>query len=167
MHRTPCCSDSSFHHSLSKKNPTHLTHLHPLPPFYISHTSFTMAWGWQESEEAHRRMQEPEKHEGHLSHELIAGAASFAGMKAWEDHQRKEGKPVSHAFAKEALAGFVGSQVDRLIETKGRDKFDEIKAKKHAKENAERMYDEHYVQGQNAPEYNPNEHRRHEAFDRW
>ena len=37
-------------------------------------------------------MQEPEKHEGHLSHELIAGAASFAGMKAWEDHQRKEGR---------------------------------------------------------------------------
>jgi hypothetical protein len=32
-----------------------------------------------------------QKHESHLSHELIAGAASFAGMKAWEDHQRKEG----------------------------------------------------------------------------
>ncbi|KAE8371986.1 hypothetical protein BDV26DRAFT_275034 [Aspergillus bertholletiae] len=125
-----------------------------------------MAWGWQESEEAHRQVQ-GEKHEGHLSHELIAGAASFAGMKAWEDHQRKEGKTVNHAFAKEALAAVVGSQVDRLIETKGLDQIDKMKAKKHAKENAEKMYDEHYIDRHNAPHYNPQEHARHEAFDRW
>jgi hypothetical protein len=28
-----------------------------------------------------------------FSHELIAGAASFEGMKLFEDHQRKEGVP--------------------------------------------------------------------------
>lgn len=44
-----------------------------------------------ESENAHREVYGQEKHESHLSHELIAGAASFAGMKSWEDHQRKEG----------------------------------------------------------------------------
>lgn len=44
-----------------------------------------------ESEEAHREVYGQEKHESKLSHELVAGAASFAGMKAWEDHQRKEG----------------------------------------------------------------------------
>jgi len=32
------------------------------------------------------------KHESHFSHELVAGAASFEGMKLFEDHQRKEGK---------------------------------------------------------------------------
>ena len=58
-------------------------------------------------------------------------------MKLFEDHQRKEGetailssmnwlltiitgKPVSHAFAKELLAGFAGGEVDKLAETKGR-----------------------------------------------
>lgn len=35
------------------------------------------------------------KHEGKLSHELIAGAASFEAMKAWENHQRKEGMFIS------------------------------------------------------------------------
>ena len=45
-----------------------------------------------ESDDAHRKVYGGEKHEGKFSHELLAGAASFAGMKAFEDHQRKEGK---------------------------------------------------------------------------
>lgn len=45
----------------------------------------------EQSDEAHRQVYGEQHHESHLSHELIAGAASFAGMKAWEDHQRKEG----------------------------------------------------------------------------
>ena len=67
-----------------------------------------------------------------FSHELIAGGAAFEGMKLFEDHQRKEGKKylytncfactdqapagktVSHQFAKELLAGFVGGEVDKL-----------------------------------------------------
>lgn len=57
---------------------------------------------------------------GKLSHELIAGAASFEGMKLFEDHQRKEGQPVSHQFAKELLAGFAGGEVDKLAETHGK-----------------------------------------------
>ncbi|KAE8151107.1 hypothetical protein BDV25DRAFT_153204 [Aspergillus avenaceus] len=125
-----------------------------------------MAWGWHESEDAHRKVNEG-KHEGHLSHELIAGAASFAGMKAWEDHQRKEGKTVNHAFAKEALAAIVGSQVDRLAETKGMDQIDKMRAHEHAKKNAHHMYEEHYERGHSAPEYDPSRYGRHEAFDRW
>jgi hypothetical protein len=63
-----------------------------------------------------------------FGHEMIAGGAAFAGFKAFEDHQRKEGssspltdiaslltfhtgKPVSHQFAKELLAGFAGAEV--------------------------------------------------------
>src|SRR4051812_30611265 len=56
-----------------------------------------------------------------LSHELIAGAGAFAAFKAFEDKQRGEGKPVSHQFAKEVLAGLAGAEVDRLAETKGMD----------------------------------------------
>lgn len=65
-------------------------------------------------------------------------------FKAFEDHQRKEGKQVSHAFAKELLAGFVGGEVDKLIETKGADFVDREEAKRHAQRNVEEMYDQHY-----------------------
>lgn len=111
-----------------------------------------------------------------LGHEVIAGGAAFAGFKAFEDHQRKEGKlsgspqphdplliirsgkPISHAFAKELLAGFAGAEVDKLAETKGEDFFDRERAKHDAQKNAERMYDEHYIENQGADQYDPNQY---------
>ncbi|KAK4991273.1 hypothetical protein LTR66_006586 [Elasticomyces elasticus] len=117
------------------------------------------------------------RNEGSLGHEVIAGGASFAAMKIFEDRQRKEGtlashsatfslfmsqatdevtpgKPVSHAFAKELLAGIAGAEVDKLAETKGMDEYEKHQAKEHAKRSAENMYDQHYGQ---YDEYNPNE----------
>ena len=116
-----------------------------------------------------------EENKSSLGHEVIAGGAAFAGFKAFEDHQRSEGtfpdsdhhgsllidtigKPVSHAFAKELLAGFAGAEVDKLAETKGEDFFDKEKAKHEAKKRAENMYDEHYVDDQNADQYDPNQY---------
>lgn len=54
------------------------------------------------------------------------------------------GKPVSHAFAKELLAGFAGAEVDKLAETKGEDFFDRERAKHEARKRAENLYDQHY-----------------------
>lgn len=65
------------------------------------------------------------------------------------------GKPVSHAFAKELLAGIAGAEIDKLAETKGMDFVDREKAKHHAREQTENMYDEHYVQNQGADQYDP------------
>jgi len=72
-----------------------------------------------------------EENKSSLGHEMIAGGAAFAGFKAFEDHQRKEGmcstcsifpqtdvvlgKPVSHQFAKELLAGFAGAEVSITV----------------------------------------------------
>lgn len=89
-----------------------------------------------------------------FSHEVIAGGAAFEGMKLFEDHQRKEGKPVSHQFAKELLAGFVGGEVDKLAETKGMNEYDAYEAKKKARNHAENMYDQHY---QGMDQYDPNQ----------
>jgi hypothetical protein len=36
-----------------------------------------------------------------LSHEVISGAAAFEAMKAYENHCAQNGKPTSHAQAKE------------------------------------------------------------------
>jgi len=66
---------------------------------------------------------------------------------------RGTGKPVSHAFAKELVAGFAAAEVDKLAETKGEDWFDKEKAKRQAKEHAESMYDEQYVEGHGAEQY--------------
>lgn len=74
------------------------------------------------------------------------------------------GKPVSHAFAKELLAGFVGGEVDKLAETKGKDAWDRHEAHKHAKQSAEQMYNEHYIDDQGANQYNPNEYERPPRF---
>jgi hypothetical protein len=38
-----------------------------------------------------------------LSHELIAGAASYEAMKAYENHCNENGQPGSHEKAKEIL----------------------------------------------------------------
>jgi hypothetical protein len=70
------------------------------------------------------------------------------------------GKAVSHAFAKELLAGFVGGELDKLAETKGRDAFDHAQASRHAKESAEQMYDQHYIDNHGASQYDPNQYGR-------
>ncbi|KAF9515223.1 hypothetical protein BS47DRAFT_1342126 [Hydnum rufescens UP504] len=87
-------------------------------------------------------------HKAALSHELIAGAASYEAAKAYEDYQRRHGKVVNHAQAKELLAGFIGAFVDREIETKGLDYIDSHRAKKEARANAERALERHEFSGE-------------------
>ncbi|KEF54619.1 uncharacterized protein A1O9_09061 [Exophiala aquamarina CBS 119918] len=111
--------------------------------------------GWfDDNRDAHQQVYGDERHEGKFSHELIGGAAAFEGMKLFEDRQRREGKVVSHSFAKELLAGFAGAEVDKLVETKGMDEYDAVRAKRHARDAAENMYDQHYGQDD---QYNPDQ----------
>ena len=65
-------------------------------------------------------------------------------MKVFEDRQRNEGKPVSHKFAKEMLAGIAGGEVDKLFETKGLDFLDRETAKRQAVDRVQNSYDQHY-----------------------
>ncbi|KAL6722348.1 hypothetical protein ACLMJK_001455 [Lecanora helva] len=122
-------------------------------------------FGWDDAQNDHQRVydndggyNQPEQHEGKWSHELLAGAASFEGMKLFEDHQRKEGKPVSHAFAKELLAGFAGGEVDKLAETHGMNEYDKMRAHHQAKERSHDLYDQQYG---NNDDYNPDQQRPH------
>ncbi|ETN44215.1 uncharacterized protein HMPREF1541_10766 [Cyphellophora europaea CBS 101466] len=113
-------------------------------------------FGFDDARDSHAQVYDdsvPEEHRAKFSHELISGAAAFEGMKLFEDHQRREGQAVSHGFAKELLAGFVGGEVDKLAETKGEDAWDRRETKKRAEQHAERMYDDHYG-GQD--QYDPN-----------
>lgn len=85
-----------------------------------------------------------DQHEGKFSHELVAGGASFAAFKVFEDRQRRNGQPVSHAFAKEMLAGIAGGEIDKLFETKGLDYLDRDESKRQAQQYVEQAYEQHY-----------------------
>ncbi|KAI5365087.1 hypothetical protein Slin15195_G046240 [Septoria linicola] len=113
-------------------------------------------FGFDEGRDNYQQVYENDSNDNkaEFSHELLAGGASFMAMKMFEDRQRKEGKPVSHQFAKELLAGFAGGEVDRLAETKGADYIDREKAKRQAQKNAEDMYDQHYG---DQDQYDPNQ----------
>lgn len=93
-------------------------------------------------------------HKGSLSHEVLAGAASFAALKHFEDDRRKDGQPVKHQFAKEALAAFAGAEADKLAETKGLNAVDREKVKRQAQDQAQQQYDNQY--GNNGDSYDPN-----------
>jgi hypothetical protein len=105
-----------------------------------------MGWFDHDSEEA-RHYQEfqntpREEHEAKFSHELIGGAAAYEAMKAYEDHEARNGQIDNHAKAKEVIAGLVGAFVDREVETKGLDFVDREKAKHHAQQRAERQLEQ-------------------------
>nr|GAT51316.1 predicted protein [Mycena chlorophos] len=100
------------------------------------------------NEDAYNQVQNA-PHKAELSHELIAAAASFEAAKAYEKHCAENGKPQSHALAKELLAGFAGAFIDRTVETKGLDFVDKEKAKRaaaqqHDEEFTEEVYVENY-----------------------
>ncbi|ORZ25053.1 hypothetical protein BCR42DRAFT_399282 [Absidia repens] len=82
-----------------------------------------------------------EEHKGSLTHEVIAGAAAYQALKAYNEHCEKNGKPVEHAKAKQILAGFAGGALDKLVETKGLDFIDKQKAKRQAEDQLESYYD--------------------------
>ncbi|EIM88444.1 uncharacterized protein STEHIDRAFT_120613 [Stereum hirsutum FP-91666 SS1] len=104
-----------------------------------------MGWFHESSDEASSYDQATNApHKAELSHELIAGAASYEAAKAWEKHLAANGKPASHAEATELLAGFAGAFVDRLVETKGLDYVDKEKAKRQAKQQLQETVAQEY-----------------------
>lgn len=81
-------------------------------------------------------------HEASLSHELIAGAASYEAARAYEQHVARNGQPASHAQAKEILAGLAGAFVDREVETRGLDYVDRERAKHQARQHVDETFTE-------------------------
>ncbi|KAG2202119.1 uncharacterized protein EV154DRAFT_542579 [Mucor mucedo] len=81
-----------------------------------------------------------EEHKQNWTHGLLASAAGFAALRAYNKKQEEEGNEVDHALAKELLAGLSAGAVDNLVETKGMDWFDKHKAKKQAEEEAQKLY---------------------------
>lgn len=91
-----------------------------------------------------------------LGHEILGGAAAFEAMHLWEKEQRRKGEPVSHGFAKEALAAMAGAEADKLWERHhGRDggnERDRERGREHARRQVEELYDQQYGE---RDEWNP------------
>ncbi|KAG9127117.1 hypothetical protein FRC07_000621 [Ceratobasidium sp. 392] len=103
------------------------------------------SWFGDDSHEAQSYDQVTQRpHEAKWSHELISGAASFEAAKAYEEHVARNGKPDSHAKAKEFLAGAIGAFVDREVETRGLDFIDKEEAKRHARQQADSRLADNY-----------------------
>ncbi|KAJ7665582.1 hypothetical protein B0H17DRAFT_1090643 [Mycena rosella] len=97
-----------------------------------------MGWFDHDSDEAQAHSEVVNApHKAEISHELIAAAASYEAAKAYEKHCEQNGKPDSHAKAKEIVAGLAGAFIDRMVETKGLDFVDTQKAKHEAKKRCE------------------------------
>ncbi|KAJ5953155.1 hypothetical protein N7454_000051 [Penicillium verhagenii] len=102
-----------------------------------------MAWFHEDSNEARAHEEVTQRpHEAKWSHELIGGAAAYEAMKAYEEHEEREGKVENHAKAKEIMAGLAGAFIDREVETRGLDFVDREKAKHHAKQAYESRMEE-------------------------
>ncbi|KAN0084575.1 Protein of unknown function (DUF3759) domain containing protein [Tylopilus felleus] len=100
-----------------------------------------MGWFSNDHEDSYNDYDAAPPHKAALSHELIAGAAAFEAAKAYENHVEESGKPVSHALAKELLAGFAGAAVDRLAETKGLDAYDSYSRQRAVDATQDRLSD--------------------------
>ncbi|MFF4409157.1 DUF3759 domain-containing protein [Streptomyces sp. NPDC001262] len=83
-------------------------------------------------------------HRARLSHELMAAAAAYAAMKAYDLHVARNGKPADRAAAREVLAALAGAFVDRMVQTKGLDHIDRTRVKLQAQERAETAYLEEF-----------------------
>ncbi|KAG0178972.1 hypothetical protein DFQ28_004686 [Apophysomyces sp. BC1034] len=77
----------------------------------------------RELNEAHEKVYTKKK--AKLSHELLAGAAAFEAVKAWERKQESEGKEVHHATAKKLIASIAAAELVKLFEERGSSSDDE------------------------------------------
>jgi len=108
-----------------------------------------MSWYGDDSQcsQNYNDYQTAPKHEAHLSHELLSGAVAYEAAKSYENHVAENGRPDSHAKAKEILAGFVGAGVDREVEKHGLNFIDRERAKRDAQQQAYQGYDQQYCGG--------------------
>ncbi|KAF9189471.1 hypothetical protein BGZ51_009582 [Haplosporangium sp. Z 767] len=128
--------------SLSSHPPSVTTSIHIIIFIHLTKSisillSTNIMFGFDQS---HEQVYGETTHKSTWSHELIAGAAAFEAMKSIEN-----GNNDRHKLTKEAFAAFVGAEADNLIESKGLDFVDREKVQRHARMNADRIYDEKYA----------------------
>ncbi|KAI9226790.1 MAG: hypothetical protein DHS80DRAFT_32408 [Piptocephalis tieghemiana] len=102
----------------------------------------------EEAEEAHKQVYEEEKtgeRKAHKSHELIAAAAGYEAVKAYQKHREEKGLSHNHSTIKQIVGGLAMAEAVKLLETRGHSSSEEKqKAAAAAAAQAEAMVDQKY-----------------------
>ncbi|KAI7869393.1 hypothetical protein BDF14DRAFT_1784544 [Spinellus fusiger] len=67
--------------------------------------------------EAHEKVYKQKK--ASLSHELLAAAAAFEAVSAWEKKQEANGEPMRHSLGKKLIASLAAAELVKLYEERG------------------------------------------------
>ncbi|KAG9299355.1 hypothetical protein G9A89_014003 [Geosiphon pyriformis] len=102
-------------------------------------SEFNLETAESHHKKVHQDAAELKKHESHLAHQVIAGAAAFEAYRLYE---KKRNPDEPHSNGKAALAAIAAASVDKLVETKGMDFVDKQKAKRYANKAADKLYDD-------------------------
>jgi len=89
--------------------------------------------------QSYNNYQTAPKHETHVTHELLGGAVAYEAAQAYEKHVAANGKPDSHAKAKEIAAGLIGGILEGQIEKHGLNYIDKRKAQRHAEDHIDEV----------------------------
>ena len=111
---------------------------------------FTNLFSHNRSQEAHATVfdENAQPHRASWTHELIAAAAGFEAMRAYENHvARQGGRAPSHSVMKDLLAGFAAAATDRIFETHGLDWLDQQRVAARATQNAHQVAREKFGEG--------------------
>ncbi|KAI8379210.1 uncharacterized protein BYT42DRAFT_568010 [Radiomyces spectabilis] len=85
----------------------------------------------QELGEAHKKVYKEKK--SHVSYELLAGAAAFEAVRAWEKKKEESGEEVKYGLAKKLVAGLAAAELVKLFQERGSDDDDnEVKEEKQS-----------------------------------
>jgi hypothetical protein len=83
---------------------------------------------------------------GHVTHELLAGAAGFEAMRMYEHHREREGIAEHHSLGKEMIAGFAAAEVDKHFDGGRYGHLNRDQARYMAQQQAGGLYDQQYGQ---------------------
>ncbi|KAG1444551.1 hypothetical protein G6F56_010254 [Rhizopus delemar] len=78
-----------------------------------------------------------EGRKSHLSHRLIAGAAAFQAVKAYRQHQERQGEEMSHGFIKQSVAALAAAEIVKLAEEHNWSRDQKDQATREAQQAAE------------------------------
>jgi hypothetical protein len=79
-----------------------------------------------------------------VTHEILAGAVGFEAMRMYEHHREREGITEHHELAKELLAGFAATEVDRHFDRGHYGHLDREQAHRQARDHAFGMFDQQF-----------------------
>ncbi|KAH8081218.1 hypothetical protein HD553DRAFT_336615 [Filobasidium floriforme] len=105
-------------------------------------------WGDHDDTDEQNALRKVEDNDGSLSHDALVGGAVAVAMKEWQEKKERDGEPQDYETGKTVFAGLAAAALTHLVETKGMDQIDSLKAKHDAAEQAKKALAQSGIYGQ-------------------